>query len=282
MHVVRIFFISVLLFGSVAVTAQNVGINKTNPQQSLDVNGNVNIDGKIYMNGVSGTTGQVLQTTSSGSTAWANLKNYTYVATYTNNGNFIVPAGVTRILIEAWGAGGGGSSGGGGAAGNYIFSVQDVTPSTSLTITIGTGGLNATTNPGAATDGGETKIEGLMSPLTALGGGGSGSNSPGSSNRYALSGAKFIQVLGQNGETNTTSYTQKNATTFVTIQKYGDGGASGPNYNVKCQGQTIIVNESTGILISNNLPTAAPYPGGGGSGGSLGKDGANGMVLIWY
>ena len=33
---------------------QKVGVNKTNPNQSLDVNGNVNIDGNIMLNGQEG------------------------------------------------------------------------------------------------------------------------------------------------------------------------------------------------------------------------------------
>ena len=267
-----------------AVNGQNVGINKPNPAQPLDINGNVNVDGRIMVNGTAGTTGQVLKTASSGATVWANMGDYTYVSSFTQNGSFIVPTGITRILVEAWGAGGGGSSGGGGAGGMYILSVETVTPGQTLTITVGTGGANATTFPGAATDGGSTIIGG-SSPfvsLTVAGGKGAFSTAPGYASRFGISGDKFIQWPGQNGDANTFTYTQRNSTTYAIIRKYGDGGATGPGYNERSQGQTISYNESTGTSLESNAPTFAPYPGGGGGGGSLGQDGANGMVNIWY
>lgn len=271
-----------LIFFSISLYCQNVGINKLNPEQPLDVNGNLNVDGKILVNGVEGTTGQILQTISSGATAWVNSGNYTFVSAFTQNGTFTVPAGITRVLIEAWGAGGGGSSGGGGAAGMYLYSVQNVTPGTLLTIAVGTGGANATTNPGSASDGGITTITGSGVSLTAAGGKGAFSTTPGYAVRYVYSGATYVQYVGQNGDANTFTYAQKNSTTYAIIRKYGDGGAVGPDYNKRSQGQTISFNENTGSVLESNNPTFAPYPGGGGGGGSFGEDGASGMVVIGY
>ena len=58
--------------------------------------------------------------------------------TYTTNGTFTVPAGVSSITVEAWGAGGGGSNitstdrrGGGGGGGAYASSTVTVTPGNS-------------------------------------------------------------------------------------------------------------------------------------------------------
>lgn len=275
---------AILIFCSVSMYAQHVGINKPIPTQPLDVNGNLNVDGNILVNATAGEAGQVLTTTSTGATAWANLGNYTYVSGFTQNGTFTVPAGITRILVEAWGAGGGGSSGGGGAAGMYILSVQDVTAGQALLITLGVGGSNATTFPGAASNGTITTIAGASPFLNiqAAGGLGAFGSGPGYATRYGTGTSKYIQYPGENGEANAVNYEQKNATTFTINTKYGDGGAAGPDYTRKCQGQTFITNENTGVNISTNSPTFAPYPGGGGGGGTLGRAGADGMVIIRY
>lgn len=264
------------------VKAQNVGINKTNPAHSLDVNGNVNVDGKILLNAVAGNAGQVLSTNAFGVTEWASFSHYTYWVNFSQSGNFVVPAGVMKVLIEAWGAGGGGSSGGGGSAGMYVTSVQDVTPGESLTITVGTGGSKASTNPGAAANGTGSTVSGAFGIIMTTGGRGAFATAPGYTSRYGSSGGKYLQFPGQNGESNTFSYAQKNATTFAIIRKYGDGGAAGPAFNWRSQGETRSVNENTGLLIESNNPTFAPYPGGGGGGGFYGEDGADGMVVIRY
>src|SRR5665647_2241495 len=55
-----------------------------------------------------------------------------------------VPAGVTSIFIEAWGAGGGGDKGpavgGGGGGGSYCAGTFAVAPLATLTVTTGAGG----------------------------------------------------------------------------------------------------------------------------------------------
>lgn len=62
-----------------------------------------------------------------------------------------VPAGVTSITIECWGAGGGGHGkctsaypGSGGGGGSYVRDVQNVSSGQTLTITVGDGGAQAT------------------------------------------------------------------------------------------------------------------------------------------
>ncbi len=273
----------ILFFAGTILYAQNVGINKPSPNQPLDVNGNVNVDGKILINGVQGTNGQVLATGPSGSTIWANTNNYTYVSSFTQNGTFTVPVGITRILVEAWAAGGGGSGGGGGAAGEYIISVEDVTPGQLLTVNTGTGGAGASIGV-SATDGGNTTITG-SSPfinLTAAGGKGAQINSPGYAIRFGVSGGVYVQYTGQSGNANSFTYAQKNSGTFAIIRKYGDGGASGPDYSKKNDGQTISYNESSLVVIESTLSTFAPFPGGGGGGGNPGQAGGNGMVNFWY
>ena len=65
--------------------------------------------------------------------------------TYTMDGTFYVPAGVTQITIEVWGGGGAGGSGptktGGGGGGGYSRRIIDVTPGQPLAVYVGKGGV---------------------------------------------------------------------------------------------------------------------------------------------
>lgn len=68
-------------------------------------------------------------------------------------GAWTAPTGVTRVIVELWGAGGGGGTcggtfcsnpGGGGGAGAYARSVLVVTPGATYTVTVGAGGATDT------------------------------------------------------------------------------------------------------------------------------------------
>ncbi len=72
------------------------------------------------------------------------LKEFTGPGAY----GFVVPEGITHLMLEMWGAGGGGgagnvagSGGGGGGSGAYTRTVLTVTPGTVYSITIGAGGI---------------------------------------------------------------------------------------------------------------------------------------------
>lgn len=65
--------------------------------------------------------------------------------TFTTNGTFTVPAGVTSITVECWGGGGGGGANtsgakGGGGGGAYTRSAITVTPGQMFAVVIGSGG----------------------------------------------------------------------------------------------------------------------------------------------
>jgi hypothetical protein len=101
-------------------------------------------------------------------------------------GTFVVPAGVTHLMVELWGAGGGGGGGGAsttvnevgyggsaGAEGIYTRKIITVTPGAALDVVVGAGG------PGGAlglngSAGGETKIVSSGTVLAFAGGGGGG------------------------------------------------------------------------------------------------------------
>jgi len=105
---------------------------------------------------------------------------------FTSSGTFSVPSGTTAVdvLVVGGGAGGGGRLGGGGGAGGLIFMPEyPVTPSGTVTVTVGCGGTAGQPGPGAPGIGGSGQDSSFGSPgdpgfsptsevLTAKGGGG--------------------------------------------------------------------------------------------------------------
>ena len=80
--------------------------------------------------------------------------------TFTASGTYVVPAGITSVIVECWGAGGGGGSsntmsksrgrGGGGGGGAYSSTTIVVTPGNSYNIVVGTGGTGGVAGNGSA------------------------------------------------------------------------------------------------------------------------------------
>lgn len=115
---------------------------------------------------------------------------------FTTSGTFTVPAGVTGVVVEVWGAGGGGAGGpgsggaGGGGAGGGGYAIKRVTglvPGATVSVTVGTGGAAGAVagNGGgggsssfgvhcSATGGAAGNYGGTTTSPGALGGGGSG------------------------------------------------------------------------------------------------------------
>lgn len=108
------------------------------------------------------------------------------VQLFQSDGTFAVPAGVTSVLVEAWGAGGGAGlpipasmsvRGGGGGGGGYLRAVAAVVPGSILPVTIGQGGSATCGADGGI--GGDTSFGGLLVARggrggTAAGQGGTG------------------------------------------------------------------------------------------------------------
>jgi hypothetical protein len=182
------------LFATIHGASQRVGINKTNPTEALDVNGNINLNGTIKANGIQGSAGQVLTSTGAG-VVWNNMSNefknvrqiYT-TGTTPQVYNFIVPAGVTRVMVELWGGGGGGSNGGGGAGGNYRAAIFSNVPGALISITAGVAGQGIIHGEGGRvpTNGGNSSVSVNGTVLTAVGGGAALIPLPGVSVRQAL------------------------------------------------------------------------------------------------
>ncbi len=173
----------------------------------------------------------------------------------TASGSYTIPSNVFRVKIIAIGGGGGGSnttaggSGGGGGAGSITY--LDVTPGTTMTISIGVGG-------GQQTQGGTTTVT-YNSVIVCSAVGGFGADT--SVSTYAgaggpRTGVGDIRVTGQSGTAGSTG------TTFA-----GAGGSSAFGFGGGGRGATATAG-SNGLLY--------------GGGGSSYYSGANGCVMIEY
>ncbi len=288
------FYLIFLFVAIAAITmAQNVGIGTPAPIEKLDVTGNMNLTGNLRLNNVSGQPGQVLMTNNSGSTQWVDMGGYkNFVRLGFPSGNWTVPAGVTKIVVQLWGGGGGGSKDAGAGSGGYMMAMVPVTPGDVLPYVTGAGALGGTTTGG---NGGNTTLAAAGVTFYAMGGGGAQSSGTdlyyGSGGGFDISSALFLSSFGVNGEAglnNTLEYMQKSSTEFLKVTSGGNGGNSPYVPNTGGKGRTMIVNVPalTSVLISKT--TDGIQPGGGGGGGfdngsiGVGGTGGRGLVLIHY
>lgn len=207
----------------------------------------------------------------------------TQTITTAGPGTFTVPAGVTSITVEVWGAGGGGGRlsnngiGGGGGGGAYSRKVLSVTPGQVINYYLGFGSGNSTA--------GEDSW--FLNDLTVLAKGGnsvadesatgaSGGNAASSIGDFTRSGGNGANGSGSNagggGSSAGILANGNNATNQNGAGAPTDGGAGG-------DGATASGPGSQGI-----------NPGGGGGGGrkqgnppvALGGKGGDGQIRISY
>lgn len=149
------FLLVISTFPSSSNAQQWMGVGTLDPQERLDINGNLRITGQLNANGSVGQPGQVL-VVNNGSMSWqtiskaAPFSRMTYYSGPTTPGasgsnfSWTVPSGVTQAMVEIWGGGGGGSANGdgsgGGGAGAYSRGVINLTGVTSLTLSVGGAG----------------------------------------------------------------------------------------------------------------------------------------------
>lgn len=175
-------------------------------------------------------------------------KGFSNQQNFSVSGNFVVPQGVFKIMVEGWGGGGGGTTsdgGTGGGGGGYGTFIKAVTPAQLIPFTIGTGGA-----PNSA--GGNTTILGMTAN-----GGASGAAAE-SVAGGTVTGADFSIQGG---------YSFRPTTGLPTMGGSSPRGGSGGTYH------------PTLTAYYNGL---APGGGGGGAHGANSGTGGNGAIVIWY
>jgi hypothetical protein len=239
----------------------------TGPQGLPGTNGVVSLNGLI--NAVTLAAGTNVTLTTKGNTLQISAINFIpHMQVFTASGTFMVPAGVSNIMVEILGGGGGGSSGwtnqgisptyvpgNGGGGGGYGKQVFNVLPGSNLPVVVGPGG-------GPDSSGGDSNFN--NGAVIAHGGQKGVFGSTGSGGSGGSCNATF-NITGAPGGTYQSIYS-----TMV-----GDGGAAG------CGG------------FGGNLTINGGVPGGGGGGGAWNYtggqyisipagSGANGRVIINY
>ncbi|WP_445454062.1 choice-of-anchor D domain-containing protein [Flavobacterium sp. 25HG05S-40] len=204
--------------------------------------------------------------------------------TYSSNGTFIAPAGVTSIQVEAYGGGGGGArggssnrhGGGGGGGGGYTLnSSVTVIPGTSYTITIGNGGNGSSSGNGS--NGTTTTATFGATTINATGGAGGTRHASGGAGGAGGAGTK----AGGTGGTGTNSGSGGGGGAGGTIS----AGSSGTVASGGAGGGGMAGNGGNGTTSNNASGSNGTNYGAGGGGGtrtSGGGNGAGGYMVITY
>jgi hyaluronate lyase len=183
------------------------------------------------------------------------------------------PTNVASLQVQCWGGGGAGGSAlktgsgntqyaAGGAGGAYaMVSNYPVTPGTSYTISVGTGGVNNSTNAGTAVSGGDSWIGTSTNEPTngciAKGGAGGGS---------AVGTSQTVENGGTgttNGNIGSTLYAGGSGKLGSHANAYSGGGGAGAGTNASGASAT-------------NATGAVALGGGGGGGNGLTGSGSGG------
>ncbi|MEP6931025.1 MAG: hypothetical protein ABI850_13465, partial [Flavobacterium sp.] len=209
--------------------------------------------------------------------------------TFTANGTLVVPAGITTMDVQAWGAGGagGGASSAGllngrGGAGGGAYAHGNITVSAGATLSVNVAGVTTGTLT-TGSNGGSSTIVGYESIIFAAGGNGGAVNSSGGSPAGGTRGLdtnsfgsieKTSGVDGGNG-----------ASAALTLGVVSGAGGKGGGTLGGAGGASI-----SSLLLGNGPGNFGNPPGGGGSGAinsaltsaQIGGDGARGQVIITY
>jgi hypothetical protein len=174
------------------------------------------------------------------------------VQTFVTSGQFTVPAGVTQVEVEVWGAGSGSYASvpqipsGGGSGGGYARRlVRGLTPGQTIPLTVGAGGIAGTTGGAAAGPGGASTFGGFVSAT--------GGSLNSLATTLAPDNGATPPGVGVNGDVNFTGSAGQAA-----ISNQGGMGGAPPIGGAQNSG-------STG--------NAGTFPGGGASGAGTGATG---------
>ncbi len=285
--------------------SQNIGVGNSNPQEKLDVSGNINVTGTIKTNGVDGTAGQVLMKNSSNLLSWATLCDFKSMATFIDtsvlSSQWNIPAGVTKIRIEMWGGGGAGMLAGGGGGG-YLSIFRNVLPGNNLVITVGKGGKDLPSS-GFNQSGGASSVVSASAGINAYAFGGTGAFTSTGAYNQDLPGTGGVIIpaggggghdgfYGQGGQAGSplrTEYFLLPSNQYNRVDNYGNGGNAANTQNTAGIGGVLTRNINGAVTTNLALSPArsSGFPGGGGGGSADGfintnRAGSNGMVIIHY
>ncbi|MCB1100875.1 MAG: hypothetical protein KDL10_00840, partial [Kiritimatiellae bacterium] len=218
----------------------------------------------------------------------APVQAQTFTNIYTSAGttNFVVPSGVTQIIVRAWGGGGGSHDSSfnaerpGAGGGAYASSSFAVTSGNSYTIVVGAGGASG--NPGQNGGASYVSFSGTTNVLAAGGGGTPDTNTQGPGGSAAASIGTTTFSGGSGGARGTDAGGGGGGSAFTNAN--GNNGADGSG-TTGGAGGTGTGNGGNG---GNNgqVGSDGNAPGGGGGGrgnaGVTSGDGAAGRVVIVY
>ena len=211
------------------------------------------------------------------------ISQSTYTQSYTNNGSWICPPGVTTISVECWGGGGAGGgtsasvgAGGGGAGGAYSIKSISVTPGTKYFFAVAQSKAG-TTNAGSQGDptwfnqnGANTQPSTISSGVLAEGGAGgsvSGSSSSTSGSKASSFGDQTYR--GGNGGTASAGGNLSSSNSGAGGGGAGSTGNGGDATNMTAGTGTSIGggNGASGTAYGSNVNgTTCTNTGGGGGG----------------
>jgi PKD repeat protein len=231
-----------------------------------------------------GTSLPVVVTIADGQSATA-TGTFTYAYTYVNwtaSTTWTVPAGITTVqYLVVGGGGGGGRYGGGGGGGGVLTGTTSVTPGTSVTVTVGSGGPAGNSTGGGNTGEGSNGVSSSFAPtgfatITAIGGGGGGSYyTTTAGNHNGNNGGSGGGAVGAGSTVGLG--TQGNAgglgLSWPTTPAYymGGGGGGAGSAGLAATGTATPYKGGTGGAGQSYLSmtgTSTLYAGGGGGGGS--------------
>jgi hypothetical protein len=263
----------------------------TRTYQISDVNGNISkAEHFIFVNEGAETEPQQPLTLKSGMGIEASPATYSTPGTYT----FTPPAGVTSVLVQAWGGGGGGGSsgshnnqsraGGGGGGGGFTSSNITVAYGTNYNVVVGAGGNGGVGGVGGT--GGNSTFN--STAVIARGGSGGSRGGDGAGGAGAIAGTA----------TGTGSVTRIGGNGAAGVNGTGSGGGGGGAGTTGNGGAASGTNFGTGTTVgggnggagrtTGGIGNTGSTYGGGGSGGyktgnqaeTNGGTGAGGQVII--
>ena len=304
----KILLLAFVLAGSSFLQAQNVGIGNKNPTEKLDVTGNINVSGTIKANGTDGTANQVLMKNSGGNLAWGSVSSgFGQSAMFTDttaSQTWVVPSGVSKILIEMWGGGGAGLDEGGGSGAYVALLFDNLVAGNSFTVTVGKGGVDkpdvisfftygksgtssSVVTPSNGTFYANNGTGAFKSPIYGYWVSGDGGSFSASSGAYYF--PMYYYQQGQSGSGHDIAWFTTTSGQYNTVTTYG-AGADAPNtINTGGKGAKKVENFNGSSTTTQYYVPAKPgrFPGGGGGGGEAlnyyeNRSGANGMVTIHY